>query len=57
MYILYISRIHESTILLKFLAIILRVLRLEISVWISKTIGQGVCFSFRISSNLLYSVQ
>jgi hypothetical protein len=29
------SQIHEHTILLRFLDIILRVLRLEVSVWIS----------------------
>ncbi len=34
-YILTCSRIHERTISLRFLGIILRVLRLEVSVWIS----------------------
>jgi hypothetical protein len=29
------SRIHERTVSLRFLGIILRVLRLEVSVWIS----------------------
>jgi hypothetical protein len=33
--ILYCSRIHERTISLRFLGIILRVLRIEVSVWIS----------------------
>ncbi len=37
----FISRIHERTIPLRFLGIILRVLRVEVSVWISKTIGKG----------------
>jgi hypothetical protein len=44
------SRIYERTILLRFLGIILRVLRLEVSVW------HGVWFSIRFSSSLLYSV-
>jgi hypothetical protein len=53
----FISRIHERTISLKFLGIILRVLRVEVSVWISKTIGKGVWFSIRSSSFLLFNVQ
>jgi hypothetical protein len=44
------SRIHERTILLRFLGIILRVLRLEVPVWISETIGKGAWFSIRFSS-------
>ncbi len=51
------SRIHERTISLMCLGIILRVLRLEVSVWISWTIGKGIWFSIRFSSLLLYSVQ
>ncbi len=35
------GRIHERTISVRFLCIILRVLRLEVSVWISETIGKG----------------
>jgi hypothetical protein len=31
---------------LRFLSIISRVLRLEVSVWISKTIGKGVPYGF-----------
>jgi hypothetical protein len=50
----YRTRIHERTITLRFLGIILRVLRLEVSVWISYTIGKGVWFSIRFSSFLLY---
>jgi hypothetical protein len=42
----YRSRIHERKISLKFLSIILRVLTLEVSVWISKTIMKGVRFGF-----------
>ncbi len=49
------SRIHERTISLRFLGI--SVLRLEVSVWISLTIGNGVWFSIRFSSFLLYSEQ
>jgi hypothetical protein len=41
------SRIHERTILLRFLGMILRTLRLEVSLYISETIGKGVWFSFR----------
>ncbi len=48
------SRIHERTITLRLLGIILRGLRLEVSVWISKFIGKGVRFSIRFSSLLLY---
>ncbi len=48
------SRIHERTITLRLLGIILRGLRLEVSVWISKTIGKGVWFYIRFSSVLLY---
>jgi hypothetical protein len=44
----------NHTILLRFQGIILRVLRLEISVWISLTMGNGVWFSIRFSSFLLY---
>jgi hypothetical protein len=33
---------------------LLRVLRLEVSVWISLTIGKGVWFSFRFFSFFLY---
>ncbi len=51
------SRIHERIISLGFLGIVLKVLRLEVSVWISQTIGKGVWFSIRFSSCLLYSVQ
>ncbi len=51
------SQIHDRTILLRFLGIILRVLRIEVSVWISQTIGKGVWFSIRFFSFLLYSVQ
>jgi hypothetical protein len=50
------SRIHERTTSLRFLGIILIVLRLEVSVWISETIGKGVWFSIRFSSFLLYSI-
>ena len=44
------------TVSLCFLGIILRVLRLEIFVWISKTIGKGggVTFYIRFSSFLHY---
>ncbi len=49
---LYRNRIHERTISLRFPGIILGVLRLQVSVWISVTIGKGVWFSFF----LLYSV-
>jgi hypothetical protein len=38
------SRIHERTFSLRFLGIILRVLKLDVSVWISQTIGMGVWF-------------
>jgi hypothetical protein len=48
------SRIHERTITLRLLGIILRGLRLEVSVWISKTKRKGVWFSIRFSSLLLY---
>jgi hypothetical protein len=41
---MYRSRIHEHTVSLRFLGIILRVFRLEVSVWISSTIGRGVWF-------------
>jgi hypothetical protein len=41
------GRIHELTISLRFLGIILRVLRLEVSVWIFLTIGKGIWFSVR----------
>jgi hypothetical protein len=34
-------RIHERTISLMCLGIILRILRLEVFVWISETIGKG----------------
>jgi hypothetical protein len=34
--------IHERRIMLMFLGIILRVVRLEVSAWISKTIGKRV---------------
>ncbi len=44
------SRIHQRTISLRFLGIILKILRLEVSVW------KGVRFSIRFSSFLLYSV-
>ncbi len=47
------SRIHDRTNSLRFLGIILRVLRIEIS----QTIGKGVWFSIRFSSFLLSSVQ
>ncbi len=47
------STIDERTNLLRFLDIILRVLRLEVSVWISETIGKGVWFSIRFSTFLL----
>jgi hypothetical protein len=40
-------RIHERTISLRFLVLIWRVLRLEVSVWISKTMGKGVWFFIR----------
>jgi len=46
------------TISLRFLGIILRVLRLEVSVWISQSIGKGVpClrFSVKFCSFLLYN--
>jgi hypothetical protein len=36
------SRIHERSIAVRFLGIILRVLRFKVSVWISKTIGKRV---------------
>jgi hypothetical protein len=39
------------------LGIILRVLRHEVSVWISSTTGKGIWFSIRFSSFLLYNVQ
>jgi len=52
----YKSRILECTISLRFLDIIFRVLRLEVSVWISLTIGKVVWFSIRFSSLLLFSV-
>jgi hypothetical protein len=42
---------------MRFLGIVLRVLRLEVSVWISETIGKRVRFCIRFSSFLLYSVQ
>jgi hypothetical protein len=48
------SRIHERTISLRVFSIVLRVLRLEVSIWISKTIEEGVWFSIRFSSFLLY---
>ncbi len=32
----------------------MRVLRLEVFVWISETIGKGIWFSIRFSSFLLY---
>jgi len=53
------SRMHEHKVKfwLRFLSIILRVLRLDVSVWISKNIGKKVWFSNRFSSLLLYSVQ
>ncbi len=41
------------TISFWFLCIILRVLRLEVSVWISQIVGKGVWFSIRFSSFLL----
>jgi hypothetical protein len=44
----------HCTITLRFLGIILRVLRLEVSVWISKTIGKGGWFSIRFFFFLLY---
>jgi hypothetical protein len=47
-------RIHERTISLRVLGIVLRVLRLEVSIWISKTRVEGVWFSIRFSSFLLY---
>ncbi len=50
------SRIHEGTISLRFLGIILRVLRLKVSAWSSETAGKRVWFSIRFSS-FLYSVQ
>jgi hypothetical protein len=37
-----------------FLGTILRVLRLEVSIWVSWTIGNGVLFSIRFFSFLLY---
>ncbi len=51
------SRIHEHTILFRFLGIILGVLRLEVSVKNYQTIGKGVWVSIRFSSLLLYSVK
>ncbi len=45
--------IGERTISMSFLGIILRVLRLEVSVWLSQTLGKWVCFSVRLSSLLL----
>jgi hypothetical protein len=48
------NSIHERTISLRFLGIILKVLRLEASEW---TTGKGVLLSIRFSSFLLYSVQ
>jgi hypothetical protein len=48
------SRFHERTNTLRLLGLILRGLRLEVSVWISKTKGKGVWFSIRFSSLLLY---
>jgi hypothetical protein len=41
---MYRSRIHKRTVSLRFLGINLRVFRLEVSVWISSTIGRGVWF-------------
>jgi hypothetical protein len=38
---------------LRFLGIILRVLRLEVSVWISLTTGKGVRFSLRFLGIIL----
>ncbi len=49
------SQIHEGTISLRFLGIILRVLRPEVSEWIGK--GKGYSSGIRFSSYLLYSVQ
>jgi hypothetical protein len=43
----FLCRIHERTFSLRFLGIILRVLKLEVSVWISQTIGMGVWFFIR----------
>ena len=48
------SRIHERAITLRFLGIILKVLRLEVSAWIILTIGKDVWFSIRFSSFLIY---
>jgi hypothetical protein len=53
-FLFYRSRIHERTISLRGLCIFLRVLRLEVSVRISYTIGKGVWFSIGFSSFLLY---
>jgi hypothetical protein len=45
---------HERTITLRFLGIILRVLRLGVSVWICETIRKGGMVSIRFSSFFLY---
>jgi hypothetical protein len=45
---MYGSQIPESSISLRFLCIILRVLRREVSVWISKIIWKGIWFSIRV---------
>jgi hypothetical protein len=50
----YRSRIHERPISLRFLGIILTMFRLEVSVWISETVGKGVWFSIRFSSFTVY---
>ncbi len=51
------SQDHEHTNSLRFLGILLRVLRLEVSVWIYQTIVKRVWFSIKFSSFFLYSVQ
>ncbi len=51
------SRIHERTILLRFLGIILRALRLKVLNGFLKIIGKGVWLSIRFPSFLLDSVQ
>ncbi len=40
-----------------FLGILLRVLQLEVSIWIYKTKGKGVWFSIRFPLFFFYSVQ
>jgi hypothetical protein len=50
-----VSRIHDYTISLRFLGTIMRVFRLEVSVWIPETIGRGVHQVYLLSSFTVYN--